>query len=371
MVFEMTRLTLPTALRTPLPLYRDASPSRSSSASRSPVDAPEGTAARPDAPDSSATSTSTVGLPRESRISRACTLVIFTSVLLLTLFAAAPIRVRFEPERVFAEGTDERFVICRHDDDALIGDDVAPAIFFEVVADEGSAWNQHVTIDDRVTDSRVPSHADAGHQDAFLDVREAVHADVGAEHAAVDAAARDDATGRNHRVERLSAAAAGFREDELRRRRLRLVRPKRPLRIVQVEFGIHLTQVHVGLEVRIERADVAPVLRRFLVLVVEAIRVHRGAMNQRRNDVLAEIMRRRFAGVRLELAHEHVGIEDIDAHRCQREVGRSRDRRGTGGLLGKAGDPLLFVDGYDTESRRVGDRHLNRREGDGRAAFLM
>ena len=35
------------------------------------VDAPEGTAARPISPDSSNTSTSTVGLPRESRISRA------------------------------------------------------------------------------------------------------------------------------------------------------------------------------------------------------------------------------------------------------------------------------------------------------------
>ena len=39
----------------------------------SPVDAPEGTAARPDTPDSSTTSASMVGLPRESRISRAMT----------------------------------------------------------------------------------------------------------------------------------------------------------------------------------------------------------------------------------------------------------------------------------------------------------
>jgi hypothetical protein len=39
-------------------------------ASRLPVDAPEGTAARPMVPDSSKTSHSTVGLPRESRISR-------------------------------------------------------------------------------------------------------------------------------------------------------------------------------------------------------------------------------------------------------------------------------------------------------------
>src|SRR5688572_20445142 len=39
-------------------------------ASREPVEAPEGTAARPMVPDSSSTSHSTVGLPRESRISR-------------------------------------------------------------------------------------------------------------------------------------------------------------------------------------------------------------------------------------------------------------------------------------------------------------
>ena len=46
------------------------SPSRISRASRLPVDAPEGTAARAEMPLSSVTSTSTVGLPRESRISR-------------------------------------------------------------------------------------------------------------------------------------------------------------------------------------------------------------------------------------------------------------------------------------------------------------
>src|SRR6185295_10008581 len=42
-------------------------------ASRLPVDAPEGTAARPMTPDSSRTSASTVGLPRESSISLAMT----------------------------------------------------------------------------------------------------------------------------------------------------------------------------------------------------------------------------------------------------------------------------------------------------------
>ena len=52
---------------------REAMELRDGDASRLPVEAPEGTIARPKAPDSSHTSTSTVGLPRESRISRAWT----------------------------------------------------------------------------------------------------------------------------------------------------------------------------------------------------------------------------------------------------------------------------------------------------------
>ncbi len=51
-------------------------PSRSSVASNSPVEAPEGTAARPVDPERSAMSTSTVGLPRLSRICRAWTVSI-------------------------------------------------------------------------------------------------------------------------------------------------------------------------------------------------------------------------------------------------------------------------------------------------------
>src|SRR5205823_9493442 len=113
-------------------------------------DAPDGTAARPNAPPSSVTSTSTVGFPRESRISRACTLVIFTGESLAmrigTLRAAAAIGVGFEAERLFAERPDERLVVGRDDDDALVGHDVAAPIFFEVVADEGAAGNQHVAV---------------------------------------------------------------------------------------------------------------------------------------------------------------------------------------------------------------------------------
>src|SRR3954463_15117749 len=75
----ITSSTAFTAFATPLPAYRPP-PSRSSTASNAPVDAPEGTAARLTVPSSRATSTSTVGLPRESRISRAPTASIDATV---------------------------------------------------------------------------------------------------------------------------------------------------------------------------------------------------------------------------------------------------------------------------------------------------
>src|SRR5207248_6975456 len=63
---------LATARATPFPCQRGP-PSRSSTASKRPVEAPEGTAARPRAPERSPTSTSTVGLPRLSSTWRAST----------------------------------------------------------------------------------------------------------------------------------------------------------------------------------------------------------------------------------------------------------------------------------------------------------
>ena len=56
---RISPFTLATAFKTPLPPKRDLSPSRSSMASRTPVEAPEGTEARPKAPESKTTSHST------------------------------------------------------------------------------------------------------------------------------------------------------------------------------------------------------------------------------------------------------------------------------------------------------------------------
>ena len=77
----ITLFTLSTAFNTPFLAYLFGSPSLSSTASCSPVDAPDGTIADPIAPDSAKTVTSTVGLDLESKTS-----IANTSIILLILF---------------------------------------------------------------------------------------------------------------------------------------------------------------------------------------------------------------------------------------------------------------------------------------------
>ena len=90
----MTVLMFSTAFCTPFPRYLALSPSRNSSASNSPVDAPLGAMPRPTTPPARTTSASTVGFPLESRISLPFTSSIFRlftfRVLLSRLFLEFP-----------------------------------------------------------------------------------------------------------------------------------------------------------------------------------------------------------------------------------------------------------------------------------------
>src|SRR3954469_10050930 len=114
--------------------------------------------------------------------------------------AAPPVGFGLELEDLFVEHADQRLIVGGDDHHAGIGDSVAPAIFFQVVADQGAARDEHVAVDYRAPDARVTADAHARHQDALLDVRKAVDAHVRTEHAAVNRAARDDAAGRDHRI---------------------------------------------------------------------------------------------------------------------------------------------------------------------------
>ena len=63
--------TFSTAFKTPLPIYLDLSPSLNSTASKAPVEAPDGTSATPHEPSINSTVTCTVGFPLESKTSNA------------------------------------------------------------------------------------------------------------------------------------------------------------------------------------------------------------------------------------------------------------------------------------------------------------
>src|SRR5688500_16346771 len=125
----MSPLTASMAFRTPLPPKRLLSPSRSSTASRVPVEAPDGTAARPVAPLSRTTSTSTVGFPRLSRISRPRTLVIvvMTDPPLSVDFSdlRALVRNPFDPQEIGGAGKAGRQAGRYHDDFAGFGQSFA------------------------------------------------------------------------------------------------------------------------------------------------------------------------------------------------------------------------------------------------------
>ena len=89
---------------------------------------------------------------------------------------------------------------------------------------------------------------------------------------------------------------------------MRLVGAQGPFGIVQVELRIDLTEVHARFEISIQGADVPPVFRGLLVFVVEAIRIHGRRVDERGNDVLAEIVGALARGILLEGADDRKGV---------------------------------------------------------------
>src|SRR5688572_9232961 len=227
-------------------------------------------------------------------------------------------------------------------------------VFRGVKADQGTARNEHVAIDDRPADTGVAADAYTGHEDGLIDVTKTVDPHVRAEHAALHAAPGNDAAARDDRIERLTAAPVLLGEDELRRWCLRLVGAERPFRVVQIELRVDLAEIHAGVEIGVEGADVAPVFRRLLVLVVETVGKDRPLLNERGQDVPAEVVlavgaRRVF----LQGAHQHVGLEDVDTHRGKSNVARAGRQARVRRLFLEFDYELRGVDGDDAEAARV------------------
>src|ERR1035437_6978580 len=87
-------------------------------------------------------------------------------------------------------------------DQAVVGDEEAPSIGLEVVANLHVRRDLDVLVDDGAPDAGVPADAHALEEDAVLQLAEAVDAAPDRQHAAMDATAGDDAAVRDERVGR-------------------------------------------------------------------------------------------------------------------------------------------------------------------------
>ena len=142
--------------------------------------------------------------------------------------------------------------------------------------------------------------------------------------------------------------------------------------VVEVELRIDVDEVHVGLVIGVDRADVAPVGVAFAVLVAEREGVHGMRADHSREDVVAEVVAaERIGRVAAELFEEEVGGETIDAHRRQRQVRRAGHRRRVGHLLAKLADPARRIDLHRAELGGRRPRHRQRADRDVGPARLV
>ena len=160
------------------------------------------------------------------------------------------------------------------------------------------------------------------------------------------------------------AFGALFGEHELRRRKVGLIGADRPPLVVHVQQRIDRDQVHVGLEIGVQRAHVAPVGVLLAVLVAERKGEHAVRVDDRGNDVAAEIVdAARPRGVEAQLLEQEPGGEDVDAHRGEDVLVVAGDGLGHGRLFLEADDPLMIVDFDDAEVPRLAGRRAQGTDG--------
>ena len=138
---------------------------------------------------------------------------------------------------------------------------------------------------------------------------------------------------------------------------MRLERADRPFPIIEVQDGIHFHQIHVGLVVGVEGADVPPIGNGFTVLVAEAIGAHAHLLDHAGDDILAEIVIAiRAGGVLAKQLIHRPGGEHVNPHRRQAMVGVVGDGDRLLGFLQKAKDLILSIDLHETETGAVARR---------------
>ena len=142
-------------------------------------------------------------------------------------------------------------------------------------------------------------------------------------------------------------------------------------------MGPRVAQIHVGLVIGVDRANVAPVAQVDLGVALnaighEVIGVDRNAFNQARDEIAAKVvMARRRGRILDQRATQQVGIEKVVTHRGETLPGSTRHRTGRGRLLLEAGYAKPRIDLDDAKLVGFLDRHRDGRDGHGGFALEM
>ena len=192
----------------------------------------------------------------------------------------------------------------------------------------------HVAVDDGAADAAVAANVHVRKDDARVHLGVGIYTHILGDNGVGHRSTGDDDAGGDDRIDRRTGAAR-FAENELGRRILAHPGADGPALVVEVEDRRDRAQVHVGVVIRIERAHIAPVECLLLVLVHKAVGHHLFLAQQMRQDVVAKVvLRAGVLGIGDQRLEQHLGVEDINAHRGIHRVGiERRPERGRQRLL--------------------------------------
>ena len=168
--------------------------------------------------------------------------------------------------------------------------------------------------------------------------------------------------------------------DELGRRSRGHVGEDRPPVVVQLELRAYCAQVHVRVEVGVDRPHVSPVAPIALLsaghlVLQEVVDVRRVVPDQPGDDVPAHAVPALAVDrVFPQHVHQHVGIEHVDAHGCQGLVRQARAAGRVGGLLQELLDAVAIRRGLqhaEVRRRQPGDGDRRDRGPSARGRVLV